>query len=461
MASAKASEIWEAALGDLQLQVTRPYFETYLKNTVGLDWEGGRFVVGVPTSFVVEWLCLRMKPRIEETLTGITKRPIYAQFVVCQDPQAAGHPSMQKAVYSQDTDSDEREPTSDVESQAPSLNHRYTFDSFVVGGFNRMAHAGASTVVESPGQYYNPLFIYSSAGLGKTHLLQAIGHAGVSHRKKVLYVSAEQFTNDFISSIREKDTDRFREKYRNVDLLLVDDIQFISGKEQTQEGFYHTFNYLHNANKQIVIACDCHPREIPIIEDRLVSRFEGGLLADIGPPDLDARVALLEAKATRKGIQVDREVLDVIARQVRGSVRQLEGALNRIIAYAKASRSPITTQLATEALSATPGEAAPNLSPNTVIDCAAAHFNIDPEDLRGKKRIKRLVEARHIAMYLLREELKLSPMRIGALVGHRTPTSVAMSYRKVAATLPRDAKLRTDLSVIRDCIYSGQPLQRR
>ena len=460
MASAKARDIWETALGELQLQVTRPYYETYLKNTVGLEYESGRFLVGVPTSFVVEWLYLRMRPRIEETLRGITKSPIQAQFTVCQQPNETNRPTIQRTAKhhngdpSINTGPDENDPA-EAEYYTPFLNHKYTFDSLVVGGFNRMAHAAASTVVEQPGQYYNPLFIYSTAGLGKTHLLHAIGHAGVSHRKDVLYVSAEQFTNDFISSVREKSSHRFREKYRSVDLLLVDDIQFISGKSQTQEVFYHTFNSLHNANKQIVIACDCHPREIPIMEEQLVSRFEGGLLADINPPDLDSRVSILEAKAIQQGVQVDREVLDVIARQLRSSVRQLEGALNRVIAYAQAAGSPLTPQIAAEALSSTPSGAVSSLSPDTIVDCTAAYFNVDPEDVRGKRRLKPLVEARHISMYLLREELRLSPMRIGALLGHRTPTAVTMSCRKVTATLSSDEKLSTHLSHIRDSMYSG------
>ena len=464
MVADQAKDTWKAALGELQLQVTKPYYETYLKNTVGLEFEGGRFVVGVPTSFGVEWLYLRMRSRIEETLSGIAKCPINARFVVCQNPNDSAHRVPSKvgdhdsadgprevSAYAPDT---ARNDTVEFEDYSSLLNRRFTFSSFVVGGFNRMAHAAAMAVAESPGQDYNPLFIYGTVGIGKTHLLHAIGHAAHSSHKHILYISAEQFTNDLVSAIRTKDSQPFREKYREVDLLLVDDIQFISGKQQTQEGFYHTFNSLHNANKQIVIAGDCHPGEIPVLEDRLVSRFEGGLLADIHTPDLETRIAILEAKAAQQKLVVPREILDLIARRVQGSVRKLEGALNRVIACARAAEVPITLAIASDALDRTCPDAVRFVSPETVIGCTAAYFNLSPDDLRGKSRLKKLVAARDVTMYLLREELRLPPMRIGGLLGDRTPTAVSMSHRKIASKLPKADTLRNHIALIRDSIYS-------
>lgn len=457
MGPLNTTKIWDTALGELQLQVTRPYYETYLKDTVGLECRDGRFVVGVPTAFGVEWLGQRMRPRVEEALRRIIKGPITAQFVLRQEHVPPNTPSPGGTVDFREEgqrSDDEVVQSNRQELTSRQLNPRYTFDSFVVCGFNRMAYAAARAVTESPGQTYNPLFIYSTIGLGKTHLLHAIGHVAITARLRVLYTSAEQFTNDMVTAIKAKSTEGFRDKYREVDVLLVDDVQFISAKEQTQEGLFHTFNHLHNCNKQIVLAADCHPNQIPVIHERLVSRFEGGLLADIRPPDLEARVAILQAKAKAMGLQICDEALNSIVRQARGSIRQLEGALHRVVAYASACGSSLTAELASEALKGTTQAGAPSVSAEAIIESAARHFDITPEELCSKRRHKKLVSARDIAIYLLHEELELSPMRIGALMGHRTPTSVATSCRKVATKITRDQPLKRDLSVIRDSVYS-------
>ena len=337
------------------------------------------------------------------------------------------------------------------ELQSRRLNPRYTFESFVVNEFNQMAYAAARTVTEAPGQTYNPLFIYSTVGMGKTHLLHAIGHA-VAPPLRVLYASAEQFTNDLVTGIKARSTESFRDKYRDVDVLLVDDIQFISAKEQTQEGFYHTFNHLHNYNKQIVLAADCHPNQIPAVHERLVSRFEGGLLADIRALDLEARVAILKAKTEVMGLQVSEEIMECIARHARENVRQLEGALHRVVTYAAARKSAFTTELASEALKATTKGEKRQVSAEAIIEVAARHFEISPDELYGKRRHKKLVAARDIAIFLLHEELGMSPMRIGALMGHRTPTSVITSCRRISAKIARDEKLKRDLSLIRESV---------
>lgn len=460
MPLSNSKEIWQTALGELQLQVTRPYYETYLHNTIGLDNDDGRFVIGVPTSFGVEWLNLRMRTRVEETLRGILKRPVSAQFVVCQNPKAHGRESQVDAhrartqtqgnVYSEDPS----DAAGAMESSPPFLNAKYTFSTLVMGDFNRMAYTASQSVAESPGKYYNPLFIYGSPGLGKTHLLHAIAHACIRSYKKPLYISAEQFTNDLAMAARDKSYQRFRDKYRRLDILLVDDIHFISGKQQTQEGFYHTFNYLHNASKQIVIAGDCHPREIPGVENRLLSRFEGGLLVDIQSPDLDAKLAIVQAKAQQQNIQLEPGVPDLIISQSWGSVRHLEGAFNRVAAFTRAHKGPVTPDVASQALDGLTPSPVEQLSPTVIIDRVAEHFNLDREDLQSKKREKAIVEARDVAIYLMRQELSLTPMQIGALLGHRTPTAVLQSHRKISNLMKSNPKQGANISSIRESFYS-------
>ena len=453
MEQGRAEEVWKAALGELELQVTRPYYETYLRDTTGLKLDSEQFTIGVPNAFGVEWLRLRMRSRIEEILSGLTRSAITAHFTVRRNDQGAALTPFRGApAYDVTEPSSEEPPDQDI--QAPFLNRKYTFGNLVVGRFNRMAHAAARSVVENPGQRYNPLFIYSGFGLGKTHLLHAIGHMALAARCEVLYVSAEQFTNDFVDAGRDRSYQQFREKYRSVDLLLVDDIQFISGKQQTQEGFYHTFNHLHNANKQIVIAGDCHPSQLPVMDPRLVSRFEGGLLADISPPCLENRVEILQAKAAEQGAQVPQDVLEFIARQTSSSIRKLEGAINRVIVFASAAGAELTLVIAAEALTTTPTDTSNNLTSDTIIEQTATYFDLSSIELKGKGRKKKLVLARDITIFLLREELKLTPMRIGALLGDRTPTGVAISCRKVSGRLSTDEALRSDISLIRGSIYS-------
>ncbi len=437
----ETARIWDTALGELQLQVTRPYYETYLKDTVGLECREDKFIVGVPTTFGVEWLRQRMQPRVEDVLRGILKRPIPVEFLLRQE-----HTPLESS-----SADDEVSAPPPRGSRSRGLNPRYTFESFVVNEFNQMAYAAARSVTDAPGLTYNPLFVYGTVGLGKTHLLHAIGHA-VDPHMRVLYASAEQFTNDLVAGIKTKSTEGFRAKYRELDVLLLDDIQFISAKEQTQEGFYHTFNHLHNYNKQIVLAADCHPGRIPAVHERLVSRFEGGLLADIRTPDLEARVEMLTAKTEAMGLQLSEEVIEAIARRARGSIRQLEGALHRVVTYAAARDSDFTAELAFEALQGATDIEKRNVSAEEIVEMAARHFDLSPDELYGKRRHKKLVAARDIAIFLLHEELGMSAMGIGALLGHRTPTSVAASCRRVSAKLSRDDTLKRVLSLIREAV---------
>ena len=298
MEARSAQEIWETALGELQLQVTRPNYRTWLEKTTGLSHENNRFVVGVPNAFVAEYLAQNQRSLIEKTLIGLTHPGIEAHFQVAS-PAAAGR------------------------STGPSGNARYTFDNFVVSPSNRLAYTAARSVAEKPGASYNPLFIYGGVGLGKTHLMQAIYQLAKKRNTKALYVSAEQFTNEFVSALQNKSTADFRGKYRHVDMLLIDDIQFLVGKEQTEESFFHTFNELHNANRQIVLASDRPPKSLPDMGDRLCSRFEWGLIADIQPPDFETRLVILKTKAKQQEIEVALDVLEFIAQRIQQNIREL------------------------------------------------------------------------------------------------------------------------------------------
>ena len=331
----QAAQVWQAALGELQLQMTKPTFDTWLKNTSLISYEDGTFVIGVHNAYAKDWLENRLLSIIKRTLVGIVGRSVEVKFVVWPRERAANKRSAGTQELGPLLSGDKELTLTPPRAKSPAmLNPKYTFETFVVGPSNRLAHAASLAVAENPADAYNPLFIYGGVGLGKTHLLQAIGHVCQRKALRVLYVSSEEFTNDLINSIRNHTTEHFRDKYRTIDILLVDDIQFIAGKESTQEEFFHTFNTLHAANKQIVISSDRPPKAILTLEERLRSRFEGGLIADIQPPDLETRIAILRFKAEAQPLSVPDEVIDLIAHRVLSNVRELEGALNRVVAYA-------------------------------------------------------------------------------------------------------------------------------
>jgi len=347
------------------------------------------------------------------------------------------------------------------ESAAPyameaSLNPRYTFDSFVVGKSNQLANAACQAVADEPGRAYNPLFIYGGVGLGKTHLMHAIGHEILRRNMRVLYVSSETFTNEMIDSIQQHRTEEFRNKFRRVQLLLVDDIQFIAGKVGTQEEFFHTFNAIHEGGGQIVISCDRPPKAISTLEDRLRSRFEWGLIADIQPPDLETRIAILRSKCQSQGMQVPEEVLEAIARKVQSNIRELEGSLNRIVAQASVSGEPITVQTAFTALN----EVMFNISrrfikPETILAAVARYYHVSEDDLRGKARDKRVVLPRQVTMYMLREETELPLVEVGRLLGGRDHTTVMHSVEKVGDEVTNGGPVAKDLTALRESIYSA------
>jgi len=432
MGASSAQEIWEAALGELQVQVTRSYYRTWLEKTTGLSYEDNQFVIGVPNAFVAEYLNQNQRSLIEKTLIGLTRPDIKVLFRVASA----------------------RETTASAPTARPKGEARYTFDSFVVSNSNRLAYAAALGAAEDPGRGYNPLFLYGGVGLGKTHLLHAVYHAARANNFRALYVSAEQFTNEFVSAIREKSTEEFRSKFRTVDILLIDDIQFISGKEQTEESFFHTFNELHNANRQIVMTSDCPPKSMPHLGARLCSRFEWGLVADIKPPDFDTRLSILQAKAEQEKTEVPLDVLEFIARRIQQNIRELEGSLHRAIAYARLFRALLTPELAARALEdiAGKGPMSASLTPERVIKAVAQSFQLTPDDLKGRKRDRTTALARQLAMYLLKEGTSCSLAQIGLEFGKRDHSTVTHAVQKIAAEMDNDPYLRRKVFDIRQGI---------
>ncbi|MBI4300701.1 MAG: chromosomal replication initiator protein DnaA, partial [Chloroflexi bacterium] len=334
----------------------------------------------------------------------------------------------------------------------------YSFATFIVGATNRFAHAAALGVAESPGSSYNPFFIYGGVGLGKTHLLHAVGNHCRMDGRRVLYVTSEQFTNEFINSIRERRNEEFRSKYRGADILLIDDIQFIADKEQTQEEFFHTFNDLHSSGRQIVVSSDRPPGSLPLLEDRLRSRFEWGLIADIQPPDLETRLAILRAKAEEHAVMVPEDVLDLLARRYQHNIRELEGSLNRIVAYARLTQSPLSADLANLALADISVEAnrRPTISAAAVINEVASYFSVRPDELRSKGRTKRVALPRQIAMFLMIEVGQMRIASVGSELGGRDHSTVHHGWQKILAEANSNARLRRDLSEIQNRLFSSQ-----
>lgn len=447
----KAAELWQTVLGELQLQLTKANYETWLKDTVGLECSGECFVVGVPNTFTAEWLQKSLSLRVKSSLAHLLGKETEVEFrIMGQEPR----PALPAPAPHLDHTTRLLPSSGPPPVLPPRLNAKYTFDTFIVGSCNRLAYAAALGAAESPGRSYNPLFIYGGSGLGKTHLLHAIGQVAVSNGLRLLYVSAEQFTNEFIDAIAKKKTEDFRLKYRNADMLLVDDIHFIGGKEQTEEGFFHTFNELHNAGRQIAITSDRPPKSMPLLEARLRSRFEWGLIADIQPPDFETRLAILRTKAEVHGAVIPPEVLEFIARQVQDNIRQLEGALNRVIACARVSQAPLSVEIANQAISdITRNSPSRHITPAGAIEATARYYGLMSDALESQRRDQETALARHVAMYLIREDLHTSLAEIGHLFGGRDHTTVMHACEKIAREIEADTRLRRQVLEIRQSLY--------
>ena len=465
-----AGEVWRATLGELQLQFPTTTFDTWLKPTEGISYRNSQFVVEVPTPFALAWLERRMYQSIQKTVEKVTGGPTEIQFQVKGgnagvSNSPAGSASRSAALNSASTagagllaesaGAGSPSPAPTRLATASAFNPRYGFNSFVVGPSNRLAFSAAQAVVEAPGKMYNPLFIYSGVGLGKTHLLHAIGQASADLGLDALYVSSEQFTNEFISAIRYRTTEEFRNRYRSVQILLIDDIQFMSGKEQTQEGFFHTFNDLHNSGQQIVITCDRPPKTLALLEDRLRSRFEWGLIADIQPPDLETRMAILKSKAEEHQLSISESIIEFIAKRVQKNVRELEGSLNRLVAYSDLMNVPVTLDLAARVLQDLATDAARHsIDPGRIIDEVSLHYKVSTTELLGRSRTKNIALARQIAMYLLMYELEMSPTQIGRLLGGRDHSTVIHGAGKINAAINEDHQLRLDVLTIKESLFS-------
>ncbi len=426
-------QIWDAVLGELQIQVSKSNYRTWLEKTTGLERHDNQFIVAVPNIFVAEYLDKNQRSLIEKTLIGILHEDVNVSF------QVNGSKLLKSGT--------------DRPALMPPLNANYTFESFVVGNENNLAYAASKEVADNPGKSYNPFFICGGHGLGKTHLLQAIGHEAIAKNLRILYASGEQYTNEFLTSLRDRQTEEFRNKYRSVEMLLLDDIGFISGKEQTEESLFHTLNHLQNANKQIVVTSDRTLQEMQL-GDKLRSRLEGGLEADIRSPELETRLAILKVKAKQKGIEITPETADVIAQNIRQNIRELEGSLNRVVAYAKLIRNEITPELAAHALESigTQQEKPEPALAQTLIQAVAASFRISPEILISQKRDKDTALARQVAMYVLKQEMNCSLAQVGKELGGRNPATVTHGCQKIADELNSNNFLRDRLAEIQERI---------
>ncbi|TAK11771.1 MAG: chromosomal replication initiator protein DnaA [Anaerolineae bacterium] len=447
-------QAWQAVLGQLQMEMAKATYDTWVRETTFISFDDGTYLVGVKNAYARDWLESRLTSTVVRHLTGILNRSVDVRFSVMQDApngQVNGHSAAEAEPLTEPLVDAEDDPAS-VHVTSVTLNPRYSFENFIVGASNRLAHAAAQAVAESPARAYNPLFLYGGVGLGKTHLLHAIGNAATMKGLQVLYVSSEEFTNDLINAIRSHKTQAFRERYRRMDVLLIDDIQFIAGKESTQEEFFHTFNTLHGQNKQIVISSDRPPKAMNTLEDRLRSRFEWGLAADIQPPDLETRLAILRGKAERSGRDVPHEILETIAQRMQSNIRELEGALNRILAYAELRGTPLTPELVESALA----DMLPlrkDLDPERVVEAVAQVFGVTVAELRERNRARQVALPRQVAMYLLREEAQISLPQIGLVLGGRDHTTVMYGCDKVADMIEQDDRLRRQVVDVRDVIY--------
>jgi len=438
-----AQQAWQATVGQLQMEMPKASFDTWVKNAELIHQDNGKFTIGVRNPYARDWLESRLSSTVSRLLSGYSDGTAQVEFVVW-------HKEMEQE---QSAQSEDTRAAALVENRTNrSLMSRYHFDNFVVGASNRMAHAACMAVADSPAKAYNPMFLYGGVGLGKTHLLHAIGNTALERGLQVLYVSSEEFTNELINAIRTHNTPAFRERYRSIDVLLVDDIQFIAGKESTQEEFFHTFNTLHNQEKQIVMSSDRPPKAMVTLEERLRSRFEWGLTVDIQPPDLETRIAILRSKAERASRIVPPAILELIARQIQSNIRELEGALTRVLAYADLSGHPLTTEMVQITLADMLPQRT-SVEPQQIVSAVAAAFGLTRDLLLGRGRSREVALPRQIAMYLMREVGNVSLPQIGDVLGGRDHTTVMYACDKVKDMIERDDRLRRQVLQLREQLF--------
>ena len=442
---------WKATLGELELQMTRATFNTWLKDAHLVDCEDDTYVIAVRNDYAKDWLENRLRDTVVRTLSAVIRRRMQIRFIVCPNDLTTPLPVSENGYLAP---REKKEETKKNGVVANPLTSRFTFATFVVGASNRLAHAAALSVAENPGRTYNPLFIYGGVGLGKTHLLQAIGQKCQGDEYSVCYITSEMFTNDLVQSIRNKQMAEFRERYRTPDVLIIDDIQFIAGKESTQEELFHTFNELHSQGKQVVISSDRPPKAMATLEERLQSRFEWGLMADIQLPDVETRKAILQAKAEEIGVDVPDQVIEFVAQHVRNNIRELEGALNKAMAYARLSGGHINMELVNMAL-ADLVRKPDNMTIDQVIEAVCRYYNVATADLLSSSRKRAIAFPRQIAMYLARTETDASLPQIGESLGNRDHTTVLYGFEKIASLLETDAMARRDTLEIKAAMYES------
>lgn len=451
-------EIWQSVLADFELKISKANFITWFKNTGIARYDTGQVLICVPNTFTKSWLEKKYNSDIVKTIERVTNKPVKkieykVENVKLIEEQECTLTTSVPTVSSISTPIYSQQKSAALKF---GLNPKYTFANYIVGKNNELAHAAAKAIVDRPGEAYNPLFFYGGVGLGKTHLLQAVGHALLEKnpQTKIIYVSSEKFTNEFVASIKEGRAKEFKDKYRNIDLLLIDDIQFIAGKEQTQEEFFHTFNELHQLGKQIVLTSDRPPKAIPALEDRLRSRFEWGMIVDVATPDLETRAAILQSKAQENNFKIDLELINIIATTIQSNIRELEGALNKVMAYHQLKNIIPTKESIKSILSSFESQSLKrSLTPKDLITTVSEFYDVAIDDIIGKNREKRLSNPRQIIMYLLREELKMSYPAIGSELGGRDHTTAMHAHTKIGIDIENDPKLKQEIKSIKERLY--------
>lgn len=442
--------IWQAVKGELEVVLSKANFTTWLKDTFIDSLKEKEAIIGVPNTFTQDWLENKYHPKILEALKKISPNveTITYKVITKVGDQKAKVQQMDLEVKPQE------KPLVNAENN-PTLNPKYTFDNFVVGGSNRLAHATAQAVASKPGMVYNPLFLYGGVGLGKTHLVQAIGNEIIKKnpKKKIIYVSCEKFTNDFIQSISSGKINDFKKQYRDADVLLVDDIQFLAGKEGTQEEFFYTFNTLHQTNRQIVMTSDRVPKAIPQLEERLSSRFSWGMVADIQPPNLEMRQAVMRSKCEEKGCHIDDEIINFIAQNLESNIREIEGAITRVISYCELNKIQPTMEIAAKVLEDVISAKGKNLTVEKIFKAVGDHFNTSTDDIMSIKRNRELVHPRQIIMYLLRHEMNLSYPKIGKELNKKDHTTIMHGVGKIEKEIIKNNELQKEIIIIKEKLY--------
>ncbi len=448
-------QLWQAVLGEIEVNLSKANFTTWFKNTFISTIEENKVIISVPNTFTKAWLEKKYHKSIVAAIENISQRKI-AEILYKVEPVKKETASLPVDGISNLESIETEDKKEEIKLNRFGLNPRYIFNSFIVGKGNQLAHAACKAVAAKPGTAYNPLFIYGGVGLGKTHLLQAVGHELSRKTDKILYASSEKFTNDYVQAMRTGRAKEFKDFYRNVDVLLIDDVQFIGGKDSTQEEFFHTFNELHQTNRQIVMSSDRQPKAINSLEKRLQSRFEWGMIVDISQPDLETRRAILEAKLKEKNYVLNDEVLSYIASIIQNNIRELEGALNRVMAYIQFNQTEPTLNNVKEILGNVMNNIqSKSITPKFIIEIVAKFYDVQIEDVTGKSRKKELVVPRQVAMYLMREKINTSFPTIGQEFGGRDHTTAIHACNKILKEIKREERIKQEIDSICQLIYGG------